>query len=183
VAATRAKQLEMWTQLIVAFVQHTKRTSFNVSEAAALPPFANKSIDRRLPVAGVRIVLDALCDAGFALWTDGAAKNACCVTTKRFEEWATLLSQWASQHHKVGAICTVFELRAGDECHGQGLCITSSTFFLQLNLINLLIVSYSAFYGLDAAIMVRALQLLQKNGQVSLIPSEVLDEVGVKFLK
>lgn len=43
-------------------------------------------------------------------------------------------------------------------------------------------ISVAEFYGLDAAILVRALQVLESQGKASLIPSDVQDEVGVKFL-
>ena len=43
------------------------------------PPFANPSIDRRLPLAGVQLVLDDLVHKGYAEWTDGAAKQTCSV--------------------------------------------------------------------------------------------------------
>jgi hypothetical protein len=59
------------------------------------PPFANPSIDRRLPVAGVQIVLDDLVHKGYAEWTDGAAKQMCSVRCRAIP---------SSRAHRVGTL-------------------------------------------------------------------------------
>lgn len=157
VAETRERQLGMWVDLVVAFQRHHRRTIVKVAEAAAAPPFVNAGIGRSLGADGVRAVLDEICRRGLGSWR-GAGRSECLTTWRTFGAWADALGAWAAESAKEGAVCTVYELRAGDETDGE------------------------AFHGVDAGVIVEAARVLEARGRAVLIPGENEDETGIKFI-
>ena len=57
---TRAKQVEAWCDLVLAYCKATRTDTLDVTDAAASPLFCNAAIARRLPPPAIVAVLDEL---------------------------------------------------------------------------------------------------------------------------
>lgn len=119
--ATRAKQLEQWAQLVVAWHAVQKKTEMTVRD---WPHWENAAVGRRLPDDGVRLVMDHLVSRGNGEWMDDA-HTRCRVFYRKPEEWAALVLAWAQSRHQVGEILTLFDLHSGDASRGSGACARS----------------------------------------------------------
>lgn len=91
----------------------------DVREAAAkLPLFANERIKRRLTAEQVRFFLDALAAQGNVEWKD-KAKATCLVYFKTPAQWGRAIYDWALSLGKLNTVCTVFEIREGEDAEDQ----------------------------------------------------------------
>ena len=158
VEETRAKQLGMWVELVLAFQRHHRRSSVRVAEAARAAPFANDAIGRALGEEGVRAVLDELERRGHGKWR-GGSRAEFLTSYKTFEAWADLVLAWARNCGKEGTICTLYELHSGDEAEGE------------------------EFHGLDSGVLLEAVRVLEERGAAVLVHGSSEDETGVKFLR
>lgn len=158
VEETRAKQLGMWAELVLSFQRHHNLSSIKVAEASRRAPFTNDAISRSLGEDGVRAVLDELERRGNGRWR-GGKRDEFLTSLLSFGELADALLSWARDSGKEGSICTLFELTSGDETEGE------------------------LFHGVDSAVMLEALRVLEARGPVVLVHGSSEDETGVKFLK
>lgn len=71
------------------------------------------------------------------------------------DEWANIISRWATDNGMVNTVCTLFELTNGDTSVGE------------------------EFHGLDQNVLVKALKVLQTQQKCELM--EFDNEGGVKF--
>lgn len=106
VAATRATQLELWSQLIVAHCERARAAVLELGgPSGKSTPFANPAIGRALDAEGRRAVADALVSGGRAQWVKG--KGAAGVDDARILVLWRPLSQWADEAHgalRAGAV-------------------------------------------------------------------------------
>jgi ESCRT-II complex subunit VPS25 len=114
VEQTRAKQMEMWTQLVVSYAKHHRLSVFGVTDDVATELWGNAAIKRRLPVEGIRMVLNELVGKGMASWVQ-PSQSTCVVSWRRFDEWAEALTSWARSAGKVPGVCTLAELRSKND--------------------------------------------------------------------
>jgi len=118
------------------------------------PLFHNKSINRQLTNEALMVVLDDLAAHGNLEWTD-KSKSSFYVHWKSPTEWAQMLYSHASEKGLINTVCTFYEL-TGDDVKGK------------------------EFYGLDATVLKKALQHLERQGKAALINFD--GNEGVKFL-
>ena len=94
---TRARQLTLWSQLILAYAAHNRLYRLSISSP---PPalFANPSIHRALSEPDIRAVLDHMAQPA-----NGARV-----------EWADMIYGWVDETGQKGSVLTVYELREGE---------------------------------------------------------------------
>ncbi len=159
VEATRAQQLLLWKSLILSFVKENPRfTSFDTK---TFPLFHNDQLDRQLDTDAVQAVCADLIRTGHAEWED-VAQTRLRVMWRTPQEWAPIIYEFISQSGLNGSLFTVFELHSDDSSFGS-----------------------AAFFGLDNAILLKALEVLARENKAQLMYSEEggsIDEYGVRFL-
>ena len=111
-----------------------------------------------LPPAGIEAVATYLVSRGQAEWADGAAHAALRVFWKTPAEWAALILAHVTEHGLGGELLTVYELHSGSASLG------------------------SPMEGLEAATLVKALEVLASQGKAQIKREPVLDEYAVRFL-
>ncbi|CAG9580917.1 unnamed protein product [Danaus chrysippus] len=151
---TRSKQLQAWQELISEYMKATKQSTIDVRESQNSPLFNNTAIDRRLSPEGVLTVLEDMAKSGKAAPID-KSKNVWEVYWHSLDEWGNMIYNWASSNGLNNTVCTLYELREGDNTVGE------------------------EFHGLDMNILIKALKALSSNGKCELI--EFDDNQGVKF--
>ncbi|KAH7969076.1 vacuolar protein-sorting-associated protein 25 [Rhipicephalus sanguineus] len=152
--ATREKQLEAWSNLILNYHRAHKAYVLDVAEALASPLFHNKDISRKLSADSLREVLKYMNSRGQVAWTD-KQQSRCYVYWRSPEEWGKLIYDWADATGHLNTVCTFYELVQGDD--------TADT----------------EFAGLDVDLLRISLQTLEKQGKAELISFDGSD--GVKF--
>jgi len=155
---TRQKQLQMWNDLILGFMRHTKAYELDVSEAAASahPLFHNDKINRRLKPDTIRTIFEYIVSQGHGEWLD-KGKSRLLILWRTPEEWGSLLYKWISDNGQTDTVLTVWELLNGDNAVGQD------------------------WQGLDSRIMVKALGTLEKQGKAEVFSAGSDQNLGVKF--
>lgn len=148
---TRAIQLNTWADLVLRYQKSSKQTIINVNDENT-ELFVNKELNRRLPVDGRLLVLDALQKTSHATPIDPKKRDQWEIYWYTLDEWGRLIYDWASNNALLGTVCTTFEITSGDNSTDQ------------------------EFYGLDEQILLKALKRLQETGKCELIGDE-----GVKF--
>lgn len=130
---TRARQLDLWTQLIRSHTSSRKIFTLNLSSPPAdLFTLPSSSTDaagrsaRALKPADIRTVLDhmALPSTGSLVeWisapTRGAQSNSAYIWWRSPGEWADLLLAWVEETGQRGTVLTLYELRFGDGAEGR----------------------------------------------------------------
>lgn len=152
--ATREKQLEAWSNLILNYYRARKAYVLDVAEALASPLFHNKDISRKLSADALREILKSMCSQGHIAWTD-KQQTRCYVFWRSPEEWGKLIYDWADATGHLNSVCTFYELVQGDNA------------------------AHTEFFGLDVDLLRLALQTLEKQGKAELITFDGSD--GVKF--
>lgn len=147
----------MWVELVLLYQKHHKRTQIAITKDADSPLFCNPAIKRRLSPQAIQAVLDELCKQGYGEWQD-ANRTVCSTSSRTLSEWAVALSKWAQASGAHRTVCTLYELHDGDETRGED------------------------FHGLDLALLLGALKVLEQGKKAALIPGQTLAETGVKFL-
>lgn len=156
VDATKARQLDQWRQLIISWHQFYKQQSVAVRE---WPLWENAAISRRLPDEGIFAVLEYCVSTGSAEWEDAAHTRAR-IYYRTPIEWGRALHSFAVEHGLAlpASIYTVYEIRTSGDWEGNEFC------------------------ALDAAVLVRALEALEREG-LAVLHREAgvtpLDEIGV----
>jgi len=57
---TRAKQIDGWRNLLLSYYKHHKLYRLDITEAQSDVLFSNSTINRKLPVEGILLVLSSL---------------------------------------------------------------------------------------------------------------------------
>ena len=152
--ATRAKQLESWRWLILGWCAAHRVSSIHLRE---WPLWENAAISRRLSEEGIAAVAEHLIGVGCAVYADGS-RTRLTVYYRSPGEWAACVFSWVEAHAMFDQLYTVFELGSGDATVG------------------------SDFAGLEPGVLVKALEVLEREGKAVLERSASADEVGVKFV-
>jgi len=148
VQETREKQVKQWRELILAYHEHQRLYSMGHPSVFAL--FRNDALDRQLSPEGVEAVVNSLIAAREAEWEDPVTKSNLLIYWRTPESLAHAIGQWANQKlTKFDCIMTI------DEIHSD---------------------EASPFLGVDQALIVRALRVLEEEGKC-----RIMDNVGVKF--
>jgi ESCRT-II complex subunit VPS25 len=114
--ATRAKQLEQWRLLIVAWHQAHRQATMAVRE---WPLWENKAIGRRLPDDAVAAVMAHVVASGSAEWVD-AGRTSCRVFYRSPAEWAARLQAHVEAAAMAATVYTLYELHSGGVLYGTG---------------------------------------------------------------
>ncbi|XP_023945021.2 vacuolar protein-sorting-associated protein 25 isoform X2 [Bicyclus anynana] len=151
---TRAKQLEAWQQLIALYLKTNKQSTIDIRESQNSPLFNNSSINRKLTAEAILTILEDMAKSGKAAPVD-KSKNVWEVYWHSLDEWGNMIYNWASANGMNNSVCTLFELREGENSVGE------------------------EFHGLDTNILIKALKSLEVKGKCELM--EFDDNQGVKF--
>ena len=153
---TRHKQLQIWRDLILEYHKERKLDVMNVKEFEL---FRNASIQRELTEDGIAAVAADLIRSGHGEWADGS-RTRMRIMWRTPAQWANYIYDWLRERSMVPMVTTVFDIHSGDDFEG------------------------SEFAGLDAAVVMKALEVLEMDGKAQVMRREnrPLDENGVKFL-
>lgn len=154
--ATREKQLEAWSRLIIDYCQHNKIYSIDLDEISKSDLFNNTKLNRRLDSSGIRIVFDYLEQQKHVEWKD-KAKRRCNIYWRRPDEWGQLIYEWASSSGLLNTIVTFYDLTQGEDTLDE------------------------SFHGLDRDILIKAIQSLETQKRAVFIENDC-ERAGVKFL-
>ncbi|XP_076047568.1 vacuolar protein sorting 25 isoform X2 [Oratosquilla oratoria] len=154
-ADVRKTQLDAWCSLVVVWCKHNGVSHIDVTEASTLPVFRNTSLSRALPADSISVVLEELSSRGNLEWMDKAKRRGF-IYWRSPAEWGQQIYSWAQNTSRINSVCTIYEITQGDDT--QGL----------------------EFYGLDEAILMKALRSLQLAGKAEIM--DYGDSQGVKFL-
>ncbi|KAL6875012.1 ESCRT-II complex, vps25 subunit [Trichoderma novae-zelandiae] len=166
-------QLTKWSALVLAYARHHRLFRLAVSAAADSDLFHNRAIDRRLAPNDVREVLEFMRKDGRAEFVgasaagngaaggaggaggDAAAGDVVLLYWRKPEEWAALVEAYVEETAQKGSVLTVYELTEGENTRG------------------------AEFHGMDNQVLMKALNILVKQGKAQIFGSE--DSLGVKF--
>jgi len=151
---TRQKQIDGWCALILDYHRQKKQYTLDVNEAQSSDLFNNKSLNRKLALDNVILVLEELRKRGNVEWTDKTRKQ-CLVMWRTPEEWGKIMYQWANSNGMVNTVCTLYELINGDDTSNQ------------------------EFHGMESWLLTRALKTLEQQRKAELISFD--GNEGVKF--
>lgn len=149
---TKELQLSVWAGLVLKYFRHKRASQFTIGEDSDL--FSNQQIQRKLSNDGILLILEELEKSG----------NAAPLDKKRLqweiywhplEEWGNIIYKWASDNGMANTVCTLYEL-----CQGEST-------------------ANEEFYGLEEAVLVKALRTLEAKQKCELISFG--DSEGVKF--
>ena len=152
----RQKQIELWSNLICAYMKKTEQYEFDISAAAEMPLFSNKEINRTLPNHALVTILDEMATKGNAEWLN-TMKSRVRIIWRTYEQWATLFHRWAVDNGQCGTVFTVHELLE-DHRHEE-------------------------FHQMNPEVMVAALKLLDSKGKAKFMERPSIDECGVRFIE
>eukprot|EP01121_Diplochlamys_sp_Union-15-3_P018973 TRINITY_DN7034_c0_g1_i2.p1 TRINITY_DN7034_c0_g1~~TRINITY_DN7034_c0_g1_i2.p1 ORF type:complete len:137 (-),score=28.69 TRINITY_DN7034_c0_g1_i2:7-417(-) len=108
----------------------------------------------RLSLECTREVLDYIVAQGNGEWLD-KGRNRVLILWRKPEEWATRIYSWAHERGLTDTVCTVYEIREGDD------------------------VKKEDFYMLDETTFHKALGVLQTQGKIAVF--EASGDLAVKF--
>lgn len=117
---TRAKQLEAWEQLIIDYLKASKQSTIDIRESQNTPLFNNSSINRKLSQESILTVLEDMAKAGKAAPID-KSKAVWEVYWHSLDEWGNMVYSWACNSGLNNSVCTLFELREGENTVGEGM--------------------------------------------------------------
>ncbi|KAH0492656.1 hypothetical protein TgHK011_007600 [Trichoderma gracile] len=161
-------QLTKWSALVLSYARHHRLFRLVVSSAAESELFHNRAINRRLGPADIREVLEfmrkdgrvefirASASAGGDAGGAGAGTgDVVLLYWRKPEEWAALVEAYVDETAQKGSVLTVYELTEGENTRG------------------------TEFHGMDNQVLMKALNILVKQGKAQIFGSE--DSLGVKF--
>lgn len=118
VEATRAKQAELWCDLIRDYCRVHRIFWLDMSKAHESSLFSNAAIDRRLSDDDIRYFLSQLVTRGDAQWDPD--RKRCLVFWRRPSEWGEIIYQWVDKTARNGELLTIHEIRKGTATMGMG---------------------------------------------------------------
>lgn len=151
---TKAKQIEAWKNLVLDYHKVQKKYLLDITEAQSSPLFTNKSIQRKLNLDMIYLLLDELQKNGNVEWLD-KQRQRCYVYWRTPEEWGKMIHTWAVNNGLNNSVCTLYEITNGDDAINE------------------------EFHGLDQGLLKKSLATLENEGLAELIVDE--DNEGVKF--
>ena len=157
---TRARQLTLWSQLVLAYAAHNRLYRLSISSP---PPalFANPSIHRALSEPDIRAVLDHMAQPANGArveWISsgsGSSRSSCWVFWRSLAEWADMIYGWVDETGQKGSVLTVYELREGEA------------------------VGAKEWVGMEEEMLRKVLGVLVKKGRAQVFGQD--EEAGVKF--
>ncbi|VDK48816.1 unnamed protein product [Anisakis simplex] len=155
---TREKQLEAWSRLVVDYCQFHKIYTLDITDISNSELFVNATLNRKLPLDGVRAVFDYLEHKRNIDWLD-KSKNRCHIYWRRPEEWASLIYEWAVSNGLLNTPCTLYEITQGDD------------------------VSQESFFGLDKDVLLKSLTILVDQRRAQLLNIGTETEVCIDILE
>jgi len=153
---TRKKQSQLWGDLILAYCKHHKLYELNLAEAQGTPLFTNAALKRKLPYEGIVTFVEDLVASGNAEWVS-EDKARVSILWKNIDHWASAIMKWVVYSGKTDTVLTVWEIQNGDDSRDQ------------------------EFFGLDTRILLKALQLLERQGKAQVFSGSSDENLGVKF--
>jgi len=100
--------------------------------------------------------MNDLVNQGYGEWLE-IQKIRCIIFWKKPSEWAELIYKWVNDSGLIGRVCTVYELREGDD--------TAST----------------EFHGMDQIVLLKILKVLETQGKAQVFSGNESQDYGVKF--
>lgn len=152
---TRRVQLEAWRSLILDFCNNQNINQLNLRSWSNKAPFYNETIDRRLNLESMKIVIDSLCEKKFAEWLD-KQHEACIIYFRPPSHWAQVIYDYVKEQSLHNSVLTFYELVNGDNTKN------------------------CEFHNLDEIVFTKALKVLEKEGKAAII--ELDGSKGVKFV-
>lgn len=149
---TRELQLSTWADLILKYQRHNQQAVININDETVL--FTNDTLKRTLSIEGKLLILEQLQSSGNAAPVD-KKRQQWEIYWHPLEEWAGIIHRWATANGMTNTVCTLFELTSGDTSTGE------------------------EFHGLDTAVLLKALRVLEGQQKCELINFD--DNEGVKF--
>ena len=153
----KAKQIELWSNLICAYMKSQDLYEFDISAAQEMPLFSNEKINRTLPKIALVAILDEMVKAGNAEWLN-EMKSRVRIIWRTLEQWGNIFYKWAVESGQCGTMFTIHELREDS-------------------------VSSEEFHMMNPEIMVQALKHLEAKGKAKFFQRPSIDECGVKFIE
>lgn len=150
---TRKTQLEAWRSLILDWCQHNKIHQLHLRDCLNKPPFYNESIERRLSLESLKLIISSLAEKKFAEWL---SNESCLIYSRPPEQWAKIISDYVKEKSLYNTVVTFYELLEDDGTIGR------------------------EFHLLDETIFLKALKILEKSGKAVVI--EIDGHRGVKFI-
>jgi ESCRT-II complex subunit VPS25 len=154
VVATREKQLNTWSSIIL---QYCAQHKMNRIDPWTFPLFENTAINRKLNRDGITAVITKLIRSGNAEWED-SSKTGLRIILKSVQSLAGDIYAWANRNDFVGTVLTLYEIHSGEDHQDSG------------------------FFGTDPIILKRAIQVLEREGKATILEGSTPEEDGVKFL-
>lgn len=154
VRETREKQVNLWKELIIEYCRSQK--IFVIGMEEDFPLFKNPVIERSLNQEAREAFLAALVSEGRAEWLDKGHKS-CLVLWRSVQDWASYIINFVKENGFEDTTLLVEDLRSGIESRGSDL------------------------EGIDRAVLMRALRLLEHRGKAVVFKGSATDEEGVKF--
>ena len=186
-AATRAKQVKLWVDLLVSYTQSCTNPAYTppppttaALSASSLPAsvrpapssrclvlsvsapscvlFSHPRLNRILSTAAITAILAATTAADHCCTS--AANTLVYVSPRTLAEWAEAVYGWATEAGAggaVGGVYTLYELQCGVASSG------------------------AVFYGLPLDVLFAAVQRLAQQGRCALIKGDIISETGIKF--
>lgn len=163
---TRARQLTLWSQLILSYAAHARLYRLSLSSP---PPalFANPSINRALSEPDIRAVLDHMAlpangarvewisPSGSSSVSRGERSASCWIFWRSLAEWADMIYGWVDETGQKGSVLTVYEIREGEAVGGK------------------------EWVGMEEEMLRKVLGVLVKKGRAQVFGVE--ESAGVKF--
>lgn len=118
VEATRAKQTQLWCDLICSYCRTKRLFWLDVSEAQESNLFNNPAIDRRLSTDDIRYFLGQLVARGDGRWDPD--RKRCLILWRKPSDWGQLIYNWVDATGRNGELLTVYEMRKGTDTSEQG---------------------------------------------------------------
>eukprot|EP00961_Rhodomonas_salina_P033094 445660-Rhodomonas_salina.1 len=165
---TNTQRIQHWKNLILAFCQHNRIFVLNVREMMENSPlFFNESISRRLQLEDAVEILQYMSGAGLSEWA-GADKNRCLIFWRKPVEWADALYAWVDERSALDTVMTLYEIREGEDTENTGGLVDLNSLRLIEPFIfhvNLTCVTPADFHGMDHGLLVKVVQILEKQGR------------------
>lgn len=154
---TESQRKEDWVQWILQWAGAKRQTQLLVEQELKGELFCNEAIGRGLSREDAVDVLDYMASKGNGEWT-GPDKAVFLIYYKSLAEWARLVYEFVNRTGQMGSVFTVYELLEGDDTTKED------------------------FYGLDRALFMRVLQLMERDGRAKIFTASDPQKAGVKFM-
>ncbi|XP_076269113.1 vacuolar protein sorting 25 [Rhynchophorus ferrugineus] len=151
---TRAKQVQAWKSLILEYCRKGRLYLVDVRESSHIPLFNNSNINRKLEESVIISILSELQKTGHAAPVD-KAKHRWEIYWHTLDEWASMIYGYISSRGFNNSVLTLYELSQGED------------------------VQTEEFYTIPQEVLIKALQVLEKDRKCELILSD--EDQGVKF--